>query len=311
MKRAAIYCRVSTEQELQEGSFELQREYYLQKVENDPNLTLAGVYGDFGRSGTSIKKRPELQRLLRDCEAGKVDVILTKSISRFARNVADCVEMIRKLKSFGVSVVFEKENINTAEPLSEMLLTILATMAEEEVHSLSQNIRWSQEESCTAGQPWFRCSYGYNKKNGRAWVIDEKEAERVRMAFRMAAQGVLFPEIQCALNACEKKHGSQDRWSLNRIRYLLRNVVYIGDLITWKYYTNGPGLKLQVNHGEHAQYYIENHHPPIISRAEFERVQTMLASGLLRSNRHKKLRAREKEFIHDESWKEEAADGSC
>lgn len=309
MKRAAIYCRVSTEQELQEGSFELQREYYLQKVEDDPNLTLAGVYGDFGKSGTSIKKRPELQRLLRDCEAGKVDVILTKSISRFARNVADCVEMIRKLKSFGVSVVFEKENINTAEPLSEMLLTILATVAEEEVNSLSQNIRWSLEESYVAGQPWFRCSYGY-KKNGRAWEINEREAERVRIAFRLAAEGNTYPEIQQALNACEEKHDSKDVWSINRIRYLLRNIAYTGDLITWKYYTNGPGFKLRVNHGEHLQYHIENHHPAIISRAEFQRVQTVLESGLLRSNRHKKLLAREKKFIHDESWKEEAANGS-
>lgn len=309
MKRAAIYCRVSTERELQEGSFELQREYYLQKVENDPNLTLADVYGDFGKSGTSIKKRPELRRLLKDCEAGKVDVILTKSISRFARNVADCVEMIRKLKDFGVSVIFERENINTAEPLSEMLLTILATVAEEEVHSLSQNIRWSQEESYAAGKPWFRCSYGY-RKHGRAWEINEGEAEHVRMAFRMAAQGSTYPEIQQALNASEEKHGSKDIWSINRIRYLLRNIAYTGDLVTWKNYTNGPGLRYQVNHGEHLQYYIENHHPAIISRAEFQRVQTVLESGLLRSNRHKKLLVREKKFINDESWKEEAANGS-
>lgn len=302
MKRAAIYCRVSTEQELQEGSFEFQRDYYLQKVRNDPDLILVGVYGDFGKSGTSIRKRPELQRLMQDCESGKVDVILTKSISRFARNVADCVEMLRKLKDLGVSVRFEKEGIDTAEPLSEMLITILATVTEEEVNSLSQNVRWSQEESNAAGQPWFQCSYGY-KKNGRNWEIDEKAAERVRIAYQLAAKGKTYPEIQEALNFCESKYGSNDTWSINRIRYLLRNITYTGDLITGKSYSNGPGLQQKVNHGEHTQYYIENHHPAIISREEFERVQAVFESGLLRSNRHKKLLVREKKFIEDETWK--------
>ncbi len=285
MKRAAIYCRVSTDLEIQEGSFEAQKAYYIKMIRDNPSLTLVDVYGDYAKSGTSMRRRPEFLRLLRDCEEGKIDVVYTKSISRFARSAADCVDTVRRLTSLGVSVVFEREGLNTADASSEFVFAILAAVAAEEVNSLRQNMLWGLEELNASGRPSFRPSYGYVRGENRSWRIDSEAAERVRLAFGMAAQGATYDEILAALNACELQKGSGYRWNKTRLRYMLTNISYTGDVITNKYYKTAAGTCAKKNNGERPQYHIENHHPAIVSREVFDRVQLYCRSGLLRSNR--------------------------
>lgn len=305
IKRAAVYCRVSTETEMQEGSFAYQRNYYLEKINATPAFVLVDVYGDFGKSGTSIQKRPEFQRMLQDCSAGKIDVIFTKSISRFSRNLADCVEVIRRLKKKGIAVIFEKENINTMDSSSELLLSILAIIAQEESNSLSQNLRWSLQKFHANGVPTGSVTYGYRRvMPENIWTIEETEAKRVRLAFESAAEGICYQQIAAGLDSIEKTEGSTYRWkNQNRIRYMLRNINYTGDVLTDKYYTNGPGRSYEhVNHGERDQYYIEQHHEPIISRKLYDRVQLLMDCGLLHSLK-KKYTEEEKALLADQSWR--------
>ena len=162
-KRIAVYCRVSTLYEVQDSSFETQRDAYIQMIGSRDDLVLAGVYGDHGKSGTSIKRRSEFQRMLRDCEDGKIDIVMTKSISRFARNLRDCLTTIDHLKQLGIPVLFEKEGINTMDNKSELLLNVLAIIAEEESISIGQNMRWAYERRNAAGDPFHKAPYGYRR----------------------------------------------------------------------------------------------------------------------------------------------------
>ena len=187
--RAAAYCRVSTDMEEQEGSFDMQVQYYREKIEQSPDMELVGIYGDKGRSGLKASSRPELQRLLRDCEAGKINLILTKSISRFARSMADCAELIRKLRGWHVTIVFEKEGLRTDDRKSDLVIDILAALAQEESHSVSQNSIRCHEFCASAGRPSSRAAYGYIRAEDGTWQVSPGEASRVRTAFRMAAEG--------------------------------------------------------------------------------------------------------------------------
>ena len=161
--RAAAYCRVSTEQELQDLSFESQCHYYRQLIESDPEMELVDIYGDHGKSGMHIDGRPEFQRMIDDCKAGKIDLIYSKSVSRFARNLSDLLKTLRELKDMNVSVVFEKEGLDTRSAASELMLGILGTIAQEESHSLATNMHWGREERLKKGQPYGAVSYGYRK----------------------------------------------------------------------------------------------------------------------------------------------------
>ena len=284
-KRVAIYCRVSTTAEVQDGSFETQRDAYIQMIDSRDDLVLAGVYGDHGRSGTSIRQRPEFQRMIHDCEAGKIDVVMTKSISRFARNLRDCLSTIEHLKRLGIPVIFEKEGINTLDNKSDLLLNILAIIAEEESVSIGQNMRWSYERRNAAGDPFQKAPYGYRRdKKANRWYIHESEARRVRYAFQAAGRGACYQELLAGLNEMEREEETGLVWDHNRLSTLLRHEAYIGDVLTNKTYR--PSRNRQVaNRGERDQYYIEAHHEPIVDRETYDRVQALVKRKLLWTGR--------------------------
>ena len=280
-KRVAVYCRVSTLYEVQDSSFETQRDAYIQMIGSRNDLVLAGVYGDHGKSGTSIKRRSEFQRMLRDCEDGKIDIVMTKSISRFARNLRDCLTTIDHLKQLGIPVLFEKEGIDTMDARSELLLNVLAVIAEEESLSIGQNMRWAYERRNAAGDPFHKAPYGYRRdKKANRWYIHESEARRVRFAFQSAGRGACYQEILKGLNAMEQEEDTGLVWENNRLTTLLRHEAYIGDVLTNKSYC--PARHVQVaNRGERDQYYIEAHHEPIVDREAWDRVQELVRRRLL------------------------------
>ncbi len=286
VRRVAVYCRVSTEQELQEGSFELQMSYYRELVMKRPDMILVDVYGDRGKSGRNMR-RPDFQRMLKDCEAGLVDMVIAKSISRFARNVIDCVATIRRLKELGIEVFFEREGIHTMDGQSELLLNVMASLAQEESNSISRNILWANEQHNSSGKPMFKPSYGYTKaRRDWQWHVQEQEAKRVRCAFEKAAAGMCYKSICETLNAMEREEQTGIVWKQHRLRYLLSNVSYIGDCVTGKTVTQGNGKKTRVNDGSdarHPKYWIEEHHEPLVSRETFDAVQEMIRSGALNS----------------------------
>jgi len=177
--RVAAYCRVSTEQEEQLTSYEAQVAYYTDKIMTNPEWTMAGIFADEGITGTSAKKRPEFLRMIRLCKRGKIDLILTKSISRFARNTVDCLNYIRELKELGIPVIFEKENINTMKADSELIITMLGGFAQAESESISQNVRWGKRQSFKSGKVAFQYSriYGYERgEDNRPRVVPEQAA---------------------------------------------------------------------------------------------------------------------------------------
>ena len=293
-KRVAVYCRVSTEMELQEGSFELQMKYYRDLVASRPDMELVDIYGDKGKTGRSIAARPAFQRMLADCEAGCIDLILTKSISRFARNLGECIAALRRLKELGIPVLFEKEGLNSLDAQGELMLSIFAAIAQEESNSISQNMLWANERRNAAGQPHFRPSYGYTKARGEwEWHIDEVQARRVRLAFQLAEQEVSYCDIRQALNAMEREEKTGLKWTHERLRYLLANTNYTGDYLTNRHISGCGGKRgARVNCGERAQYLIEGHHVPLVSRERFAAVQEKLYAGALRSRDMSHLLAR-------------------
>jgi len=265
IQRVAAYCRVSTLQEEQADSYVTQCEYYRRIIAANPKLELADVYGDHGISGLSTTKRPEFLRMMKDCMDGKIDRIMTKSISRFARNLADCVDCVRALKEKGIPVFFEKEGFSSTDEGCEFILSMLATMAQEEVNSLSQNIRWSLEHRNASGDPSRVARYGYRRvsdANGKkVWRIEAREAKRVRLAFQLALQGQCYRMIITALDNMEIKEGSDARWTRARVYGILKSEVYIGDILTNKCYKPDYLSKRVVkNTGQRTQYYIEGHH---------------------------------------------------
>lgn len=284
-RRVAAYCRVSTLQEEQAESYETQCEYFHRRVAADPTLTLVDVYGDHGVSGLSTAKRPEFMRMMDDCMEGKIDLVMTKSISRFARNLADCVESVRKLRERGIAVIFEKERLNTMDSGCEMLLSVLATLAQEESNAISRNIRWAHEQRSSQGNPIRVAAYGY-RKSGDKWVICGPEAERIRTAFRMADDGCKYRDIIYELNRLEARDNTGVVWKCDRVYRLLTNEVYIGDILTNK--TFKPDLLSKnavVNRGQRSQYYIEGHHEGIIDREIFARVGGLISAKALRSEK--------------------------
>lgn len=283
-KRVAAYCRVSTAMEEQEGSYETQVSYYREMITSNPEYRLVDVYGDQGVSGRTVKRRPEFQRMIKDCEAGKIDLILSKSISRFARNLPDCISIIRHLSALGVGVYFERESLDTMSPNMELLLNCLAAIAEEESTSIGQNLRWANEKRNEAGKPSRTASYGYRKDENKDWVVVPDEARRVILAFSMANRGESYPAIRAALSALEEEEATGKEWKQSSLYYMLRNEVYCGDILTNKNYTV-VGIGERRNTGVRQQFYIEGHHTPLIPKAVFERVNELMDRKLLREGR--------------------------
>lgn len=286
-RRAAVYVRVSTTMDMQDGSYEVQSEYFENLIKNDPTLEFVGVYGDH-KSGRNMRKRPELQRLLKDCKAGLVDVIYCKSISRFSRNMRECIDTVRKLKKHGVSVRFERDGVDTGTMQGEFIFSIMAAIAAEESNSISQNLRGARNKAVQRGVLWFPPRYGYKRGENYSWVICDQEAAHVKRIFRLAAHGTTYADILCEMNALEEKEGTGLKWSQHMIRELLRSEVYIGDYESMKKVIvkdKDGSVHTVKNNGYEEQVYIEDHHPAIIDRELFRIVQELVSRGLLVSNR--------------------------
>lgn len=277
--RVCAYCRVSTDEEDQVSSYELQVNHYTQFIQCNDQWEFAGIYADYGRSGTSTKKRTEFLRMIEDCREGKIDLVITKSISRFTRNTLDCLNYVRELKYLTppVGIYFEKENINTLDSKSELLLTILSSLAQDEARSISENMKWSIQKQFQAGKA--RCPtkflLGYvQDKNGKL-MIDEEEAETVRRVYLDYMEGKGAKLIASELKAEKVISGrGTTNWGKNSILHMLRNEKYCGDVLMQKSFTvDFLTHKKKENRGELPQYYIENHHPAIIPREEWTAVQ--------------------------------------
>ena len=276
-QRVAAYCRVSTLLEQQESSFEAQKSYYTEMILSNPNWKMAGIYADDGISGTDMRKRDEFNRLLRDCEAGKIDLVLTKSISRFARNTADLLNAIRKLQAKKIAVYFEKEHINTLENTGEMLVTILGSQAQEESRNLSENTHWGIVRRFENGEVIVNCSrfMGYTKNEDGELEIVPEEAEVVRLIFRLYLEGMSVAGIKRHLEG----EGiltvtGRKNWNDVTIYHMLSNEKYMGDALLQKTYTADFLTKTRLkNNGEVRQYYITDNHEGIIPREIFHAVQ--------------------------------------
>ena len=277
--RVAAYCRVSTDKEEQENSLENQITYYKNKIENTPNWTLIDIFADFGISGMSEKKRLEFQRMMDMCDKGKIDLIITKSISRFARNTVDCLNSVRKLKANSIGVIFEKEGINTLDAVSETFLTWFSAFAQAECESLSQNVTRGKRMGYKEGKFSFpSCLYGYDRGDGKTPVIIPEQATVIRRIFHMYLEGESIREIKEWLNdnQIETPKGNE-LWSESTVSGLLRNEKYKGDVLLQKSYTVDYLTKTTAkNKGEVTQYYIENNHEGIVSREIFDMVQDEL-----------------------------------
>lgn len=286
IKRAAAYCRVSTLAEEQELSFDTQKEYYKKLIDNDSNMVLVGIYGDQGFSGLHAENRKEFKRLVADCEEGKVDVVLVKSISRFSRNTVECKEYLQRLKEHGVAVLFEKEGLNSLDPQMEMILSIYSSMAQSESCSHSENIRWARQRRAELGDPIRGACFGYrvqknNGGSGSVWVIQEEEAETIRYLFSLAYQGHSTMEIRNKVNERELAAGRK-AWSPERVRLTLNNEAYRGDILTSKTVVLDYLTKKTVrNNGQVEQYYLEEHHTPIVLPEIFDTVQDYMKQGYL------------------------------
>lgn len=279
--RVAAYCRVSTDQEEQQSSYQAQIDYYTAKINGNKDWTLAGIFADEGITGTSAKKRTEFLKLMKLCEKGKVDLVLTKSISRFSRNTLDCLGYIRKLKEKGIPIIFEKEGINTMQMASEMTISLLGSFAQAESESISKNVTWGKRQSFRDGKVTFQYSrfLGYEKgENGKPKIVPE-EATIVKRIFQSYLSGYSIVKIKEELEAEGIPSGTGKKvWSTNAIRYMLRNEKYIGDALLQKtYVTDFLTKKSKKNQGEIPQYYVTGNHEGIISKELFNLVQEEIA----------------------------------
>ncbi len=279
--RVAAYCRVSTEYDEQLNSLENQVSYYREYIRNNPKYELVDIYVDEGISGTNTKKREQFNRMIADCEAGKIDRVITKSISRFARNTQDCLSYSRKLRSLGIGILFEKENIFTMEETGELLFTILSSLAQEESRNISENSKWGMRHKFQQGIVHVNTSgfMGYDKGEDGNLVINPKQAKIVRRVFREFEEGWAPGEISRHLNE-EKIKGVHGKavWSISTIRRMLTNEKYMGDALLQKYVTTDYlTKKREVNTGQAPQYYVKNSHKAIIPKEEWEAVQLEIA----------------------------------
>lgn len=275
--RVAAYCRVSTEQDEQLNSFENQVTYYTEYINRNPQYELAGIYADEGISGTSTKRREHFNRMIQDCEAGKIDLIITKSISRFARNTQDCLNYSRRLKELGIGVMFEKEAINTMDGSGELLFTILSSLAQDESRSISENCQWGIRSLFKQGVLHLNANrfYGYDKDANGRLVINPEQAQIVRWIYRSYMDGVNPDVLARKLNedgipGCM----GEPRWKTSTIMGILQNEKHMGDAILQKTFTADFLTKKMVkNEGQLEQYYIKGDHEAIVDKEFWTAVQ--------------------------------------
>jgi len=276
-KKVAAYARVSMESERMNHSLSAQISYYSSLIQKNPGWQYAGVYADYGITGTRTAKREQFQKMLSDCEAGKIDIILTKSISRFARNTVDLLETVRHLKSIGVEVRFEKEKIYSFSEDGELMLSLLASFAQEESRSISENCKWGIRKRFQSGEIGVAnkriLGYRYDEVQKRYLIVPE-EAESVRWMFQMYLDGVTLREIADRMNRAGIRTIRGYTFQEASVRQLIFNEVYAGDMKRQKCYIADPIQKNKVkNHGELPQYYMTDCHEAIIDRETYAKVK--------------------------------------
>ena len=279
--RVAAYCRVSTDEEEQLSSYEAQQAYYTDKIMSNREWTMAGIFADEAKSGTSARKRPEFLRMIRQCKQKKIDIILTKSISRFARNTVDCLHYIRILKEHGIAVIFEKENINTLESDSELLITMMGAFAQAESESISANVRWGMRQAMHEGKATiqYKKLYAYERgENDKPKIIPE-QAEVVKRIFREFLAGASLRMIKDGLEADGILNVSGGKeWSITAVRSILTSEKYCGDVLLQKTFRSDCISRKTIrNTGQLPMYLVQNHHEAIVDRRTFDAAQAEMA----------------------------------
>ena len=279
--RVAAYCRVSTEEEEQLSSYEAQCEYYTDKIMSNKEWTMAGIFADEGITGTSTKKRTEFLRMIRLCKQKKIDMILTKSIQRFARNTLDCINYTRILRDLGIGVFFEKENLDSLPPESEFMITMYGAMAQSESESISGNIRRGRQMHAKVGTLKVPCHrlYGYKKDADGKFYIIPKQAEVVQEIYERYKDGASLRDLKDWLegNHIKTVLGTEE-WSVSSIKGILTNEKYCGDVLLQKTFcTDVISKKIVKNVGQMTQYYMPDHHEGIVSREQYNAVKAEMA----------------------------------
>ena len=277
----AAYCRVSTDNEDQLHSFEAQVNYYTKYIEEHEQYQLADIYADEGISGTNVRKRQEFKRMIDDCRNGKVDIVITKSISRFARNTQDCLTYMRELKNLGIPIIFEKENINSMESTGELLFTILSSLAQDESRNISENCKWGIRTKFKNGELHLNTYkfLGYDKDENGKLIINEEQAKTVRRIYEEFLGGKNPQDIAEEFEE-EGVPGclGQTKWYASTVLGILQNEKHKGDALLQKTYTADFMTKKQVkNNGEITQVYVEDDHEGIIDKETWEAVQEELS----------------------------------
>ena len=274
-KRVAAYARVSMDSERLMHSLSAQVSYYSELIQKNPEWIYAGVYADEGITGTLKSKRNEFKRMLEDCENGKIDIILVKSISRFARNTVDLLDTVRHLKGLGIEVRFEKENINSLSSDGELMLSILASFAQEESRSISDNVKWGTRKRFEKGIPNGRTRvFGYRWADD-ILVVEPDEVEIVQRIYSEFLSGSSPRKIAKNLNDNGITTLNGCKWCDFNIRYILKNITYTGNMLMQKSFIDDPiSKKRKQNIGELTQYFVENTHEPIIDKTIFDKVQS-------------------------------------
>ena len=293
IKNVGAYCRVSTDTEEQQGSYNSQVNYYTEKIKSTPGWRFVKVYGDEGISGTNADNRPGFQEMMQDCENGKLDLIITKSISRFSRNVTVTLEVARKLRDKDIGIFFEKENLNTLHYTSESLLAIFSSLAQAESESMSENIKMGREFKYKNGECCYNMGkvFGFNQDSDGIVTINEEQAVVVKHMYEGYLNGMSIGEIIKDLQ--ERKIPSptgKEKWSPGTVERILSSEKYKGDFLTRKTFTVDPiSKKKKKNTGQVSQYLITNHHPAIIEPEMFDMVQSEMARrGCIKKNDKKK-----------------------
>ena len=278
--RVAAYARVSSSSEDQLNSYRVQNQYYSELISGNPDWEMVDIYADEGITGTSVEKREDFQRMMRDCRKGKIDRILVKSISRFARNTKDCLAAVRELKELGVSVLFEEQGIDTARTSGEIVTAIMASLAQKGSESISGNVQWGYQKRMESGKfNTCKAPYGFTLHEGKL-SIKEDEAAVVQCIFQLYLNGLNGYEIANTLSQQEIPPGREmGTWKDSSIYYILKNERYAGKAMVGKSYstTTFPHKKVR-NHGEREMYLLPDSNPPIVSPEVFDRVQTLLQS---------------------------------
>ena len=280
MLRVAAYTRVSMICDKLENSLANQISYYNDLIQKNKNWKLVKIYSDNGISGTATKKRAGFNEMMKDALDGKIDLILTKSITRFARNTVDLLKSTRKLKEYNVEVKFEKENISNMDMSGELLLTILASFAQAEAQSISDNVKWGIRKRFEIGIIKDKDLYGYDRK-GTEYIINEKEAKLVREIFDRLIKGESYTAIFKDLNKRNIKTKYNNEFNIDLVKFILKQEKYTGDTLCQKRFVYDTlSHKVKHNEGELPQYLVEGTHPVIIDKKTFEKAQEVIVKRL-------------------------------